>query len=271
MGRIEKIVVLTVLFLVALILAVSLNQKSDKNNGASSSGAQTPAAGTDGKRMLDANVQPEPPAAAPNPATAKPPVDASGASSLEPKTPIGAPVSAAPKPTVPELSPAAASTTGFKTMDGLENSRFPDMYVYKWKAGDKIERLAERYLGSAKYADRLRMVNEGRNEGNLMPGETFFVPTLESIAPPTPTIPQAKPAAPGVATPAAPGQPIEKPVAKGVTEDGFYVVQKGDVLGTIAQKVYGSSKKWQKIFDANRDLLKDANALKVGMKLRIPE
>lgn len=267
MGRIEKIVVLTVLFLVALILAVSLNQKSDKQGGAGAMavgpGATPPTAGgAEDKSLLQSHVQePQGPASA----AQTPHAGAPNASPIDPKTPVGTPVGSESKTIVPPLSPAASATTLFKTMDGLENSRFPDMYVYKWKSGDKIDLLAERYLGSAKYADRLRMVNEGRNESNLVAGETFFVPTLESIAPPA-VVQQPKPAAPGTVA-----QPSEKPAPKGLTEDGFYVVQKGDVLGTIAQRVYGSSKKWQKIFDANRDLLKDANSLKVGMKLRIPE
>ena len=51
-----------------------------------------------------------------------------------------------------------------------------------------------------------------------------------------------------------------------------YVVQKGDSLWSIAAKpeVYGSATRWRRIFDANRDLLKSPDAVRPGMKLKIP-
>ena len=51
----------------------------------------------------------------------------------------------------------------------------------------------------------------------------------------------------------------------------LYVVQKGDTLQKISDKVYGTTKKWKKIFDANRDILEDPNKIKPGQKLVIPE
>ena len=50
-----------------------------------------------------------------------------------------------------------------------------------------------------------------------------------------------------------------------------YTVQKGDTLGGISMKVYGTSKRWKQIFEANQDVLKDPNRLKVGQVLRIPK
>ena len=50
-----------------------------------------------------------------------------------------------------------------------------------------------------------------------------------------------------------------------------YTVQKGDTLGGISMKVYGTSKRWKQIFEANQDVLKDPNHLKVGQLLRIPK
>ena len=51
-----------------------------------------------------------------------------------------------------------------------------------------------------------------------------------------------------------------------------YVVQKGDSLWSIAAKpdVYGKATRWRRIFDANRDLLKSPDAVRPGMKLKIP-
>ena len=51
-----------------------------------------------------------------------------------------------------------------------------------------------------------------------------------------------------------------------------YVVQKGDSLWSIAAKreIYGSATKWRRIFEANRDLLKTQDQVRVGMTLKIP-
>ena len=54
--------------------------------------------------------------------------------------------------------------------------------------------------------------------------------------------------------------------------DDTYVVQKGDSLSTIAAKpeIYGHGSRWRRIFDANRNLLKNPNRVRPGMKLKIP-
>ena len=49
-----------------------------------------------------------------------------------------------------------------------------------------------------------------------------------------------------------------------------HVVQSGDSLSKIAQKYYGDPALYTKIFEANRDLLKDPNKIQPGQKLRIP-
>jgi LysM repeat protein len=51
-----------------------------------------------------------------------------------------------------------------------------------------------------------------------------------------------------------------------------YVVQKGDSLWSISAKpeVYGKASGWRRIFEANRDLLKSPDRVKVGMTLKIP-
>lgn len=49
-----------------------------------------------------------------------------------------------------------------------------------------------------------------------------------------------------------------------------YVVQSGDSLSKIAQRFYGDASLYNKIFEANRDILKDPNKISPGQKLRIP-
>jgi nucleoid-associated protein YgaU len=47
-------------------------------------------------------------------------------------------------------------------------------------------------------------------------------------------------------------------------------VKPGDSLSKIAKQEYGDANKWQLIFDANTDILKDPNKIFPGQKLKIP-
>jgi len=50
----------------------------------------------------------------------------------------------------------------------------------------------------------------------------------------------------------------------------WHEVKKGETLSKIAEKYYGDPSLYPQIFEANRDVLKDPNLIKVGQKLRIP-
>ena len=45
----------------------------------------------------------------------------------------------------------------------------------------------------------------------------------------------------------------------------------GDTLSKIAKSFYGDAGKYMKIFEANKDQLKDPDKIQVGQKLKIPE
>lgn len=49
-----------------------------------------------------------------------------------------------------------------------------------------------------------------------------------------------------------------------------YVVVSGDSLSKIAQREYGNANQWNRIYEANRDILKDPDKIYPGQKLRIP-
>jgi nucleoid-associated protein YgaU len=51
----------------------------------------------------------------------------------------------------------------------------------------------------------------------------------------------------------------------------IYAVVPGDTLSKIAKHYYGDANKYMKIFEANKDQLKDPNMIQVGQKLRIPD
>ncbi len=74
-----------------------------------------------------------------------------------------------------------------------------------------------------------------------------------------------------VARPAPTGRPAATTAANSPATPGRrHVVAQGDTLYKIAQRYYGSGSKWPEILEANRDVLKNENAVRPGMELRIP-
>lgn len=53
-------------------------------------------------------------------------------------------------------------------------------------------------------------------------------------------------------------------------ESKFYTVKSGDTLSKISKEYYGDVNQYNKIFEANRPLLKDADDIFPGQVLRIP-
>ena len=268
MGRLEKIVVLTVLFLVAVVLGVALTPSGESPYAADKQGpleataegskslpglegagtkglTSDPAqAGTNGKeRLLSAEFQGQP-------------ADGKGTpESPAPKAPAPTPngtgndVSSAPKapevttpPVAPQPEVQTAPAPYVLTTEGLAATGIPDTMMYTWQAGDTFAAVATRYYGSKEKQGRLTKANEGRSEQSLKAGDRIWLPVAETAK-----------------------------VEAGTTGEQIYVVKKGDVLSAISQRYYGTSKKWQKILDANRDTLSSPEKLRPGMKLRIPE
>lgn len=60
------------------------------------------------------------------------------------------------------------------------------------------------------------------------------------------------------------------PSAVAAPEQTWHVVTPGDTLSGLAKRYYGKASDYMKIFEANRDVLKDPNVIKVGQRLRIP-
>lgn len=52
--------------------------------------------------------------------------------------------------------------------------------------------------------------------------------------------------------------------------DQTYMVQPGDSLSRIAERLYGSAHEYMKIFYANRDQIGNPDQIRAGMKLNIP-
>jgi len=61
--------------------------------------------------------------------------------------------------------------------------------------------------------------------------------------------------------------PVDAPVS---TAGKRYTVVSGDSLSRIAKREYGDANEWHRIFEANRDIIKDPDLIHPGQSLAIP-
>jgi nucleoid-associated protein YgaU len=54
------------------------------------------------------------------------------------------------------------------------------------------------------------------------------------------------------------------------TATKIYEVVSGDSLSKIAKREYGNANEWKRIYEANKDILKDPDKIYPGQKLKIP-
>lgn len=64
----------------------------------------------------------------------------------------------------------------------------------------------------------------------------------------------------------------DEPTASGADAGAFesYTVLKGDTLQKISLKKYGTTKRWMKLYELNRDVLLSPDMLRPGQTLRLP-
>lgn len=278
MGKLEKVIVLSVLFVVAVILVVSLTTDNplDKNN-VSILGQPAPKVDPLGGGAPAAST-----ALAQNGAAAVAPTNAQAPG--QPGALLSSNVNTAP------AAPAAAPIGGIpagsllKRLDGLQDSYLPDMKFYTWKSGDSYRGIAEQYYGDWTKFPLLRRANEGRKQVQI--GEKVLVPVFDLDPAATANAPglvaalQSAPAGAGASVPAATtpvaeraNTPVKASSKKAPAASGggkVHVVKEGESLWKIAKLELGNGANWNKIYEANKDIMKSPEALKTGMKLKIP-
>lgn len=83
------------------------------------------------------------------------------------------------------------------------------------------------------------------------------------------SLPAPEKHSPAVAPEAAPLEPAApKPATAAVKT--IHTVSQGETLSSIAVQYFGTSTAWQKIMDANADILQSPSQLRPGMRLKIP-
>jgi nucleoid-associated protein YgaU len=85
------------------------------------------------------------------------------------------------------------------------------------------------------------------------------------VSTPQPQTRTQSPTSPSTGT--SPGTGATRPGAPTIRD---YTIQSGDSLSKIARHFYGNPNDWQKIYEANKDKIKDPNMIYPGQKIIIP-
>ncbi len=137
--------------------------------------------------------------------------------------------------------------------------------IHKVQNNDNLRKIARKYYGDESRWLLIFNANQDKiqDRNSLRIGTELIIPeekaTVQKIKAEIKT---------EVATP-----PLSRIVEQVDTKPSMrnHVVQQGDSLYTLAVKYYGDGAKWNKIFDANRKILKDQKSLKIGQELVIPD
>jgi NitT/TauT family transport system substrate-binding protein len=93
-------------------------------------------------------------------------------------------------------------------------------------------------------------------------------PVVESKAKPAPADDKAKAAAKPAPSPSA---KVASSAPLGKLGGREYIVKRGDTLSRLALEFYESPYEWKRIYEANRDVVKNPDYIYIGMKLTIPD
>ena len=253
MGNFEKVVVLLILLVCAIVLGISLRSPEPALAAPEieTSDTLSELASTQSGQL----ETPEPialtPLRRPEPATEVAAQTAAPSPQLSPIAERPAPVVS--KPTAPQPTLLSLVDTqedrelALVRADDLRPTVSPDHMVYTCRAGDTWHTLAAFYYGQPARADLLQTANEGLERP--VAGEPILVPKFDLAL----EVPDR-----------APAEPRTEP------EFRIYTVEAGDTLSGISSTVYGTASRWMQIYDANRDVLSSPDAVSVGVKLRIP-
>ena len=184
-----------------------------------------------------------------------------GGASAPAATAPAVPAPAAPVTTAPAATPAASpalpdpsskpAAVPASTPTPAPKSTKVDTYTVK--DGDTIASIWRSITGNERGWEKLLAANPGVDASRLKIGQVLKVPDF------APT---------GTSGATQTSSTASTTKASGATT---YTVESGDTLHRIANKVYGDSKLWNQIYEANKSTIgSDPAALKVGMKLQIP-
>lgn len=123
--------------------------------------------------------------------------------------------------------------------------------LYTIKSGDILGKIAQKELGSVRYVGKIKELNPGLIDSNLVIGDVLVLPAKHTLI-----------------------EKIEVKEALATSLENTHVVVAGDSLTVIAEKYYpGKYEYIEKIVSENKKLLVHGKntVLRVGWKLNLPE
>jgi nucleoid-associated protein YgaU len=243
MGSFEKLSVLVIGVIVAMILVVAFYtwmDKPEEEPSASSTIATAPPA--------EDPAPPPPPDSLvgfPTPGESLP--LPSGAYPVGPE--IAAPVGPAPESApAPEAAPAP---------EPAPVPPAPAFKTHKVRSGETLGSISKQYFDTTSKWQVIAAANPGLDPMRMRAGTEIKIPVDGTApAPEVATAPAAETPAGGGSAP-APGS--------------TYKVRRGETLETIAKKVYGSKTRWPDIWIANLAKLEDPSDIMEGMTILLPQ
>ncbi len=131
------------------------------------------------------------------------------------------------------------------------------------KHGDTLFRLSKYYYHRGDLWEAIEKANPNTvgPKGQLKDGSSLMIPVMAE-ANGSPTTGDAVPAP----------RPLDSQPA-GLNGGGTRVVQvrPNDTLATLAARYLGARERWHEILELNRDQLRQASGLRIGMRLRLPD
>jgi len=141
--------------------------------------------------------------------------------------------------------------------------------LHRVEKGETLWSIAEKHYGDGNLYRRLQSHNADRigSGGTIQPGTNLIIPSraqLDGNPGTTEVAEQSRPARSGSNNSPANTAPPSN------AKNWVYVVKRGDVLGTIAQRELGTVKRIGEILKLNEDKISSADEIWVGLELRMP-
>lgn len=136
----------------------------------------------------------------------------------------------------------------------------PGFHQYTVQPGDSFQSIAERFFGADADGSVIARSNPLMDPRRLRAGRVILVPK-------DPANIQGIP----IATPEPEKNVPSQSESKSTQPPRTYTVQRGDSLSLISQRLLGSPKYADAIFQANRSTMASKDALKIGQVLVIPD
>ena len=147
-------------------------------------------------------------------------------------------------------------TAAFVRSPGRRSAPLTASRIHVVSSGESLWTIAERAYGNGRYWKRIKETNPASvaNDNTVQVGARLQIPAR--IGPASDSSPQT-----------ATARSAETSDQKGWRT---VTITTGETLSSLARRFLGDAKRWQVIYDANRDYLTDPDQLTVGLRLRVP-